>query len=163
VLARVAQLVAVTLWIVAGIVTVAYWELSVFWLIPLLAPAIYYLFSLPQLEDSLPPIPPPVAAPYTRPKRRDSDGISLCEHLQPLEAAIRADGIPVEKSASKMVTFDALLHQNALQKRYKLPPFVTVVAGEPIDNHAPARNVIRCGQCGDTLEESGYGDRVWPS
>ncbi|HEU0120836.1 MAG TPA: hypothetical protein VFQ91_09950 [Bryobacteraceae bacterium] len=46
---RVLQLCAVTLYLVGAIGAVAYFGYSPFWLIPVLAPALYYLFTLPEV------------------------------------------------------------------------------------------------------------------
>ena len=56
---RVLQIIAATLYIVAAIGTVAYNELSFFWLAPVLAPAIYFIFTLPNISVPSGPYLPP--------------------------------------------------------------------------------------------------------
>lgn len=60
---RVAQVVAITIYLVCAIAAVAYLGWSRLWLVPILAPALYYLFTLPDMGYKKPPLPtgPPYA------------------------------------------------------------------------------------------------------
>jgi len=54
---RILQVVAVILYIFGAIGGVAYLGGSMLWLVPLLAPALYFVFTLPDIARSLPPTP----------------------------------------------------------------------------------------------------------
>ncbi len=69
---RVLQVIAVTVYIVAAIAAVAYWGGAFYWLVPLLAPALYYLFTF---KDLTPPGPSAANPPPYRRSPAEQDRI----------------------------------------------------------------------------------------
>jgi hypothetical protein len=201
-LLRYLQVIAVTVYIFAAIGCVAYLGLSFFWLAPVLAPAIYYVFSLPDISPrprvpvTLSPAPvSPVwqarteariaqlkSGPAHRNKTQYIDSVSrgipysderidylefpdrlvLCDHLRPLEAAMRAAKLPMENYRPGFVEVSCIMRVPVLQKRLPLDPCVDYVIEPGPDNHAPDINVARCSRCNHAIAESLYGG-PWPT
>lgn len=200
-LTRLLAVLGSVVYVFVAIGVVAYFGVSHLWLAPLLAPAIYFIFRLPDIA-ALPPVPPQKPAPISaewqakidarlgelkagpphRNQARFVDAISrgipysddridyqvlpdrlvLCEHLRPLEAAMRASGIPMDHHAKRIVEVQCLLHVERIRQRYSLADCVEFGLGAGVDNHAPPINVIRCKRCGDSIEEQGMFGGPWP-
>jgi len=201
VIGRVLQVIAVTVYIFAAIGGTAYLGLSIFWLIPLLAPALYFIFTLPDVTPPGKGFPAPPSGlnpvyrheieariaelksgPPHRNQTRYIDNVSrgipysderidylelpdtlvLCDHLRPLEHAMRAERIPMDHIAPRLVAVNCHLQTGRIAKRYRLAECVEFATGPGPDNHAPAVQLIRCRLCGDRLEETLYGG-PWPA
>lgn len=200
---RVLQLVAVTVYMVGMIAAVAYYGGSFFWLVPLLAPAIWFIFRLPDLSYTAPALPPrqprpepsavyrasiaariaQVKAVPHRNKTQYIDAISrgipysddridylefpdrlvLCEHLRPLESAMRAARVPMDHVSRKTVVATANLRTDRIQRYFPLDPCVQFGLGPGPDNHAPDVVVIQCKTCLDSIEEQGLYGSAWPA
>lgn len=194
---RVLQLIAVTCYIVGAIGFVAYNGWGFFWLVPFVAPAVYFIFSLPDLSQP-PPAPvvhPKVVRDYEiariaelksgpphRNKQKYIDAISrgipysneridylefpdllvLCEHLRPLEAAMRAARLPMDNHRPGIVAVDCILQVPRIQRHLHLDPCVSFTLGPPPDNHAPPIQVANCTRCGHSIEETLFGV-AWPA
>ncbi len=194
---RVLQVVAVILYIFAAIGAVAYNGLAFFWLVPVLAPAIYFIFTLPDISvPSGPYLPPhPVdrtyinvrieelkSGPPHRNKTQYIDSVSrgipysneridylefpdrlvLCEHLRPIEAAMRAARLSMDNPRPDLVTVNCILQVPRIQRHLHLDPCVVFTLGPPPDNHAPPIQVVNCTRCGHSIEETLFGT-AWPS
>jgi hypothetical protein len=198
---RVLQVIAVTLYIVGAIAAVAYLGGSFYWLVPLLAPAIYCIFTF---EDLRPParahlsVPPQPRSTVFRaridvrieelkngPPHRNQDkyidavsrGIPysderidylefpdllvLCDHLRPLEAAMRAARLPMENHRPGFVEVSCVMQVPRIRKQVPLDGCVEFTLEPGPDNHAPDIHVARCTRCGHSIEESLYGG-PWP-
>jgi hypothetical protein len=190
----------VTVYIFAAIGCTAYFGLSMLLLIPLLGPALYFVFTLPDISQSArgfqatPWQPPPgyresieariealKKGPPHRNKAQYIDNISrgipysddridyiefpdrlvLCEHLRPVEEAMRAARLPMDHIGSRLVAANCHLQTGRIARRYRLADCVAFGTGPGPDNHAPDVQVIHCRQCGDRIEETLYGG-PWP-
>lgn len=193
---RALQVIAVTLYIVVAIGTVAYNGLAFYWLVPVLAPAIYFIFTLPDISASPRSyLPPPSvdrtyvnarieelkSGPPHRNKTQYIDSISrgipysneridyfeltdllvLCEHLRPLEAAMRAARLPMDNYRPGLVTVGCIMQVPRIQQYFHLDPCVVFTLGPPPDNHAPPIQVVNCTRCGQAIEETLIGG-PWP-
>jgi hypothetical protein len=193
---RVLQVIAVTLYIFVAIGTVAYNGLAFYWLVPVLAPAIYFIFTLPDISAHPRPYvpPPPVdrtqinarieelkSGPPHRNKTQYIDSISrgipysneridyfeltdllvLCEHLRPLEAAMRAARLPMDNYRPGLVAVGCMMQLPRIQRHFHLAPCVVFTLGPPPDRHESGVNVIQCTRCGQAIEETLVGG-PWP-
>jgi hypothetical protein len=195
VIVRVLQVFAVTIYIFLAIGSTAYFGLSFFWLVPLLAPALYFIFHLPDISPSYAPYEPHPGyregiearieqlknGPPHRNKIQYIDNVSrgipysderidyiefpdrlvLCEHLQPVESAMRAAALPMDHIGKRLVAVNCRLQTGRIARRFRLPACVEFGTGPGPDNHAPDVQVIRCRQCGDQIEETLFGG-PWP-
>ena len=195
------QVLAVTVYIVVAIGCVAYLGLSVLWLAPLVAPALYYVYrfedlTLPQATVVYPlPAEPAVdwqmridqrleelkngPAHRNKPKYIDAisrgipysderidylefpDRLVLCEHLRPLEAAMRAAKLPMDNYRPGDVEVSCIMNVARIQKRLSLADCVRFTLAPGPDNHAPDITVVRCLRCDHSIGESLYGG-PWP-
>ena len=192
------QVIAVTVYIFAAIAAVAYFGLSFFWLIPLLAPALYVVFTFKDLTPSQPShgyflsnpqyrakldarIQELKNGPPHRNKTRYIDAVSrgipysddridylefpeklvLCQHLRPLEAAMRAASLPMDNTAPGQVEVQCIMQESLIRQQLQLADFVEFSSIAGPHPHGPSVQVAACSLCRHAIEEGIYG-APWP-
>jgi hypothetical protein len=195
---RLLQVIAVTMYILVAIGVLAYLGLSPIWLVFLLAPAIYFLFSLKPIPPArMPPLPPFVPSseqqakidarlrelesgpPHrNKPRYLDAarvgvlypderidylelpDKLVLCEHLRPLEAAMRAANVPMDLTAAGHVEVQCIMQEALIRQRI---PLADCVRFSSIAGHHDHRvQIASCTFCRQVIEEGICGG-PWPA
>jgi hypothetical protein len=193
------QVIAVIVYIFAAIGAVAYLGLSFFWLIPLLGPAIYFIFTFKDLTPSQPSHGYFISNPQYRakldarieelkngPPHRNKPqyidavrrGISfsddridylefpeklvLCEHLRPLEAAMRAANLPMDHNAPGQIEAQCIMQVALIRQQIPLADCVQFSSIAGPHAHGPSVQIASCSLCQHVIEE-GICGAPWPA